>query len=81
MSGKQSRKLRQLAKANGTDNQPKKFSRPFIAMLPEGEVGEDGKKGLIPVQIPRKQRRIMIAKMITDAQKGRIHGRGQEQER
>jgi hypothetical protein len=46
-----------------------------MAMVPEGEIGEDGKRQLIPVAIPRHARRLMLRKMKTDYRKGRLNGR------
>lgn len=54
----------------------KQYSRPFMAMLPEGEIGKDGKRALIPTHIPRHIRRLMIRKMKTDLRKGRLDGWG-----
>lgn len=70
MNGRVAKKLRRE-----NPEQPRQYSRPFLAMLPEGEIGGDGKRQLIPVHIPRATRRLILRKMNTDIRKGRLNGR------
>jgi hypothetical protein len=76
MNGRVARQLRKEQ-----PEKEKQFTRPFLAMLPEGEFGPDGKRQLVPVHIPRPIRRKMLQKMRTDMKKGRLNARGPEQER